>query len=234
MLQDLRTSLLRTYPSSAIKGDGQVTDIYFSDAMKFEIVPGIEMADDTFRYPDSNGGGSWKVTDPRPEIAAVSSFDRQTNGTMRHLCRMVRAWKDTWNVPMGGLLIDTLAYRFLIDWKYRNNFGNARSVTAVYHEHHVEQVAVTFSVFFCGKHSFRSQNIAAYVSQDVPVAFKVELSASSWVSVVRVPAWGLDCTSYLVYIHSIDVEFSLKTVHKAAELVVPCLCIWTCDRVDYP
>ena len=40
---------------------------------------------------------------------------------MRHLCRMVRAWKDTWNVPMGGLLIDTLAYRFLIDWKYRNN-----------------------------------------------------------------------------------------------------------------
>lgn len=121
MLQDLRTSLLKTYPSSAIKGDGQVTDIYFSDGMKFEIVPGIEMADDTFRYPDSNGGGSWKVTDPRPEIAAVSSFDRQTNGTMRHLCRMVRAWKDTWNVPMGGLLIDTLAYRFLIDWKYRNN-----------------------------------------------------------------------------------------------------------------
>ena len=121
MLQDLRSSLLRTYPSSDIKGDGQVTDIYFSDGMKFEIVPGIEMADDTFRYPDSNGGGSWKVTDPRPEIATVSSFDHQTNGTMRHLCRMIRAWKDQWNVPMGGLLIDTLAYRFLIDWKYRNN-----------------------------------------------------------------------------------------------------------------
>lgn len=121
MLQDLRTSLLRTYSSSAIKGDGQVTDIYFSDGMKFEIVPGVEMSDDTFRYPDSNGGGSWKVTDPRPEIAAVSSFDHQTNGTMRHLCRMIRAWKDKWNVPMGGLLIDTLAYRFLTDWKYMNN-----------------------------------------------------------------------------------------------------------------
>ena len=121
MLQDLRASLLRTYSSSAIKGDGQVTDIFFSDGMKFEIVPGIEMTDDTFRYPDSNGGGMWKVTDPRPEIAAVSSFDHQTNGTMRHLCRMIRAWKDKWNVPMGGLLIDTLAYRFLTDWKYRNN-----------------------------------------------------------------------------------------------------------------
>jgi len=120
MLQDLRASLLRTYPSSAIKGDGQVTDIFFSDGMKFEIVPGIEMTDDTFRYPDSNGGGMWRVTDPRPEIEAVSSFDRQTNGTMRHLCRMVRAWKDTWNVPMGGLQIDTFAERFLKQWEYRD------------------------------------------------------------------------------------------------------------------
>ena len=120
MLQDLRASLLRTYPSSAIKGDGQVTDIFFSDGMKFEIVPGIEMTDDTFRYPDSNGGGMWRVTDPRPEIEAVSSFDRQTNGTMRHLCRMVRAWKDTWNVPMGGLQIDTFSERFLKQWEYRD------------------------------------------------------------------------------------------------------------------
>ena len=120
LLQDLRTSLLRTYSSSAIKGDGQVTDIFFSDGMKFEIVPGIEMTDDTFRYPDSNGGGTWKVTDPRSEIAAVSLLDRQTNGTMRHLCRMVRAWKDTWNVPMGGLQIDTFAERFLKQWEYRD------------------------------------------------------------------------------------------------------------------
>ena len=120
LLQDLRTSLRRTYSSSAIKGDGQVTDIYFSDGMKFEIVPGIVMADDTFRYPDSNEGGSWRVTDPRSEIAAVSEFDRQTNGTMRHLCRMVRAWKDQWDVSMGGLLIDTLAHHFLSNWRYRD------------------------------------------------------------------------------------------------------------------
>ena len=33
---------------------------------------------------------------------------------------MVRAWKEQWNVPMGGLLIDTLAYNFLKDWKHRD------------------------------------------------------------------------------------------------------------------
>ena len=30
---------------------------------------------------------------------------------------MIRAWKDNCNVPMGGLLIDTFAYRFLKDWE---------------------------------------------------------------------------------------------------------------------
>ena len=31
---------------------------------------------------------------------------------------MMGAWKNTWSIPMGGLLIDTLAYQFIIDWKY--------------------------------------------------------------------------------------------------------------------
>ena len=33
---------------------------------------------------------------------------------------MARSWKDTWDVPMGGLLIDTLAYNFLKAWEYRD------------------------------------------------------------------------------------------------------------------
>ena len=32
----------------------------------------------------------------------------------------MRSWKRTWRVPIGGLLIDTLAYQFISDWKYRN------------------------------------------------------------------------------------------------------------------
>jgi hypothetical protein len=33
---------------------------------------------------------------------------------------MTRAWKDQCNVPIGGLLIDTLAYNFIKDWEYKN------------------------------------------------------------------------------------------------------------------
>jgi len=33
---------------------------------------------------------------------------------------MARAWKREWNVPIGGLLIDTLAYNFLLGWRSRD------------------------------------------------------------------------------------------------------------------
>ena len=33
---------------------------------------------------------------------------------------MARAWKDEWNVPIGGLLIDTFAYNFLKTWEHKD------------------------------------------------------------------------------------------------------------------
>ena len=33
---------------------------------------------------------------------------------------MARAWKGNCNVPMSGILIDTLAYKFINDWEYKD------------------------------------------------------------------------------------------------------------------
>ena len=33
---------------------------------------------------------------------------------------MARVWKDHWSVPIGGMLIDTLAYDFMSKWPYRD------------------------------------------------------------------------------------------------------------------
>lgn len=33
---------------------------------------------------------------------------------------MMRAWKSQWSVPIGGLLIDTLAYQFIENYQYRD------------------------------------------------------------------------------------------------------------------
>ena len=46
----------------------------------------------------------------------VNQEDPKLNYNLKRLCKMTRAWKGFCNVPMGGLLIDTLAYNFLSNW----------------------------------------------------------------------------------------------------------------------
>lgn len=119
LLQDVRTSLQKTYSTTSIGADGQVVVISFDDGITFEIVPAFLSTKDKYIYPDSNDGGRWRTTDPKPEISAISSMDKECNGNLKLLCRMMRSWKNNWSVPMGGLLIDTLAHRFIKDWEYK-------------------------------------------------------------------------------------------------------------------
>ena len=119
LLQSVRRSLGRTYSSSRIGADGQVVEISFTDGITFEVVPGFNNTDESFTYPDANGGGRWRTTNPRPEIAEIRSRNNDCNGNLVRLCRMMRSWKSRWNAPMGGLLVDTLAYQFIDSWEYK-------------------------------------------------------------------------------------------------------------------
>lgn len=112
LLQEVKNALMERYPNTEMSGDGQVVTISFTNH-KIEIVPAFELDDGRFKFPDTNNGGSWKETDPRSEIKAISDADRLKNYNLRCLCRMVRAWKNKHGIAMGGLLIDTLAHNFL-------------------------------------------------------------------------------------------------------------------------
>lgn len=120
LLQAVRTSVKQTYPDTKIGADGQIIEIPFSDGITFELVPGFLNSNASYIYPDSNDGGSWKITNPRPEINAIRERNNVCNNNLIPLCRMMRSWKRKWNVPIGGLLIDTLAYQFIINWKHRD------------------------------------------------------------------------------------------------------------------
>ena len=121
LLQVLRDSIKKTYPTTHIRGDGQVVKLNFNDGICYEIVPSFVNKDgESFTYPDTNNGGSWKVTKPRAEIKEINSANVEWNKNLKRLCRMARAWKNKWDVPIGGLLIDTLAYNFLKQWEYRD------------------------------------------------------------------------------------------------------------------
>jgi hypothetical protein len=121
LLAEVRDSLKKTYGTTHISSDGQIVSIKFDDGVNFEIVPCFINKDESYTYPDSNNGGSWKTTNPKPEIEEVRKTNELFNGNLKNLCRMARAWKDKWDVPMGGLLIDTLAYQFLKTWPQRTD-----------------------------------------------------------------------------------------------------------------
>jgi hypothetical protein len=120
LLQEVKGSIEKTYSRTSIRADGQVIVVPFTDGISFEVVPAFVNKDDSFTFPDANGGGMWRVTNPKPEIAAIRDRNSDCNGNLVPLCRMMRAWKREWNVPMGGLLVDTLAYQFMGDWEYRD------------------------------------------------------------------------------------------------------------------
>jgi len=112
LLQDVKSAIKERYSRTDMWGDGQVVVVSFSN-QEIEVVPAFEQEDDSFKYPNTNNGGSWPTTKPRSEISAILAMDKEKNDNLRQLCKMARAWKNKHGVVMGGLLIDTLAYNFL-------------------------------------------------------------------------------------------------------------------------
>lgn len=119
LLQALRNSLMKTYVSSSISADGQVVDIDFHDGIKFEVVPAFKHLDNSgYCYPDTNNGGRWKNMNPTAEISYFNMCNLKSNKNLKRLCRMIRAWNNQHSVLMSGILIDTIAYAFIQDYKY--------------------------------------------------------------------------------------------------------------------
>ena len=120
LLQVVKKSLQETYSTTDIGADGQVIQISFNDGITFEVVPVFINKASSYTYPDANDGGTWRITNPRPEIEAIRTRNNACNENLIPLCRMMRAWKSKWDVQIGGLLVDTLAYQFIDSWTYKD------------------------------------------------------------------------------------------------------------------
>lgn len=119
LLQAVKKSIQKTYSTSESFGDGQVVVITFTDKLTFEVLPVFENTDGSFTYPNANDAGSWKTCNPRAEMTAVQYRSDATNKNLKYLSRMMRVWRDYCDVPMSGMLIDTLAYQFMETYEYR-------------------------------------------------------------------------------------------------------------------
>lgn len=114
-LKATKDAIAGHYSRTKTQVDRLVVVVDFND-FKFEVQPVFENADGSFDYPDTVAD-TWKTTKPRAEIDEMRRANELTDGNARTICRLARAWKRKHEVPMNGLLIDSLAVRFLNESK---------------------------------------------------------------------------------------------------------------------
>jgi len=112
LLQEVKNQISLSYPTTTKEGNGQVVVVSFRD-YEFEVCPVFIKDNDTFYYPDSNNGGKWRTTKPNLEQAECVKIENEFGTVFKNLCFLTRAWKNSWGLKVGGLLIDTLVYDFL-------------------------------------------------------------------------------------------------------------------------
>ncbi len=117
LLQEVKNVIKERYPRTDISGDGQVVVINFND-YTVELVPGFKQNDESFKYPDTNDGGSWKYTYPLSEQEECENCENNSENKFYDFCHIVRAWKNKVGFKFGGLLIDTLVYNFFKEKDY--------------------------------------------------------------------------------------------------------------------
>jgi len=119
ILSKVRDVIINRYPKTEVKVDRCVVSAIYTD-FHIEIQPVFEQDDKSYKYPDTYDK-CWKITKPREEIEAITNMDLDKNGNLRNLCKMVRAWKNKCGLEICGLLIDTLAYNFIIQTREYDN-----------------------------------------------------------------------------------------------------------------
>ena len=112
LLQSVKETLKSSYPNTKLRGDGQVIVLDYCDVC-FEVVPCFESYDGVFLYPDSNNGGSWRITNPRMEIDEINKLNNLSNKNLKKLCRMIRSWNYSNNLNLSGYLIDAVCCDFI-------------------------------------------------------------------------------------------------------------------------
>lgn len=165
LLTAVRTAIRTAYKTSDVFGDGQVVVIAFNDGVTYEVLPAFANTGGGYTFADTNGGGSWRECKPKQEMEAFAQRNKDCNANLLELARMVRAWRDNNNVPMSGMLIDTLAYQFIGNWQYRDK-------SYLYYDYMTRD----FFGFLAGQSSVQSHWLApgsgSYVYRKGPFEYK--------------------------------------------------------------
>lgn len=118
LLQDVKNVLLKSYPNTDIRGDGQVVSVRFT-SYAVEVVPAFAVDYVAYyKYPDTSSGGSWRDTDPKAEKTTLSESNKTNNRNTIKLIKMMKKWKKYCNVPLSSFAMELTVVDFLSTYAY--------------------------------------------------------------------------------------------------------------------
>ena len=118
LLQEVRGVLLPTYSGTTIQADRHVVLVGFG-SYAVEVVPAFLLTDGCYWVCDTEGAGRYKVSNPRTEARYIDGVDRDCNGNLRPLIRMLKAWQSYCSVPIKSFHLELVAAEFFLQCPWR-------------------------------------------------------------------------------------------------------------------
>lgn len=112
LLQDVKNVLLRTYPSTTMRGDGQVVVVNFSTT-NIEVVPAFSQQNGRYLVCDTHDGGRYMETDPKSEFDFINSVDRSNANNLRPMIKILKSWQSHCSVPIKSIQLELIVAEFL-------------------------------------------------------------------------------------------------------------------------
>ena len=120
LLQEVKDILLRTYPQTSMRGDGQVVVVPFN-TYGIEVAPGFALQEGGYWICDADNGGRYKWVHPAAELTAFNTTDVRFNGNVRKFSQMFKQWQRYCNVPIKSFQIEAIVKEALTTAHYGGN-----------------------------------------------------------------------------------------------------------------
>ncbi len=123
LLQEVKRTLLVTFPNTDLAADGQVVVAPFQ-TYNVDIVPAFRFTEGAlngqYLTAHTANGGSWRLSNPVAEYAWLQAVDRASAGKATYLIKMLKAWKRECNVEIKSVCMEVAATVFVDRWEDRD------------------------------------------------------------------------------------------------------------------
>jgi len=123
LLQEIKDVLVPSYPTTTMRGDGQVVVVAF-DTYQIEVIPAFSAAGGGYLICDTNGGGRYKWVDPVAEASDFFAMDAAYNGNARRLVEIFKQWQRYCDVPIKSFHLEAMVKAVLPNTRYRGLFAD--------------------------------------------------------------------------------------------------------------